>query len=131
MDTKQALAGRLKKGSTVVFDGKACVVKGIQLSKPGKHGSKKARIEAISMLDSQKIIKVMPADERIDAPIIGKFEAQVLSIQGDTCNVMDMESYETFDLKIPHDLKNQIKENSQIKYWTILGQKIMKEIKNG
>ena len=130
MDTKQAIAGRLKKGNTIVFDNKACVVKSIQLSKPGKHGSKKARIEAISIIDNQKIIKVMPASDKVETPIISKHVAQVLSLKENTCNVMDLETFETFDLSTPEELKEQIKEGTQVKYWIMLGAKMIKEIKN-
>ena len=130
MDTKQVVAGKLKKGSAVVFDGKACTVRSVQFSKPGKHGVKKARIEAISMIDSQKIIKIMSASDRLDAPLISKHTAQVLSIQGDKCSVMDLESYETMDLNIPEELKEEIKEGTHVKYHVILGAKVIMEIKN-
>ena len=128
MDTKPTDAGKLKKGSTVVFDGKACVVRSVQLSKPGKHGSKKARIEAVAIIDNQKIIKVMPAADRVDTPIITKHSAQVLSTSGNKCNVMDLESFETFDLNIPEEFKDQIHEGTQIKYWTMLGARIIQEV---
>jgi len=39
---------------------------------------------------------------------IEKKTAQVLSIQGNTANVMDSETYETFDLEIPEELKGQV-----------------------
>lgn len=42
---------------------------------------------------------------------------------------MDMESYETFDLKIPDELKDQVKEGIQVLYWIILDQKIMKQVR--
>jgi len=129
MDTKQAEAKSLKKGSSVVFDGVACVVRSIQLSKPGKHGAKKARIEAVGMINGEKKIKIMPASENIDVPIIGKNAAQVLSTSGETCNVMDMETFETFDLKIPEELKPEIKEGIQIVYYSILGERILKQVK--
>ncbi len=71
----------------------------------------------------------MPASAKVDVPIIDKKNAQVLSIQGDMANVMDMESYETFDIKIPEELKGQIVEGSQVLYWIILGEKIIKQVK--
>lgn len=129
MDTKQTTAGSLKSGSSVVFDGIACTVKRVDKGKTGKHGAAKCRIEAIGMIRGEKIIKVMPASDKVDVPIIEKKNAQVLSIQGDMANVMDMESYETFDIKIPEELKGQIVEGSQVLYWIILGEKIIKQVK--
>ena len=38
-----------------------------------------------------------------------------------------LETFETFDIKIPEELKGKIKEGHQISYWTILGQKVMRE----
>lgn len=129
MNTKQTIAGSLKQGSSVVFDGIACIIKKVDKGKTGKHGAAKCKIEAIGMINDEKIIKVMPASEKVDVPIIEKKTAQVLSIQGDTANVMDMESYETFDIKIPEELKGQVIEGSQVIYWIILDQKVIKQVK--
>ena len=129
MTTKQVTASSLKKGNTVVFDGKCCVIKDIQTGKSGKHGHAKSRIEAVSILDDTKIIKVMPGGDKVEVPIIEKKTAQVLSIKGDMANVMDMESYETFDLKIPEELKDKVKDGIQVIYWIMLDQKIIMQIK--
>ena len=129
MNTKQTTAGTLKQGSSVVFDGIACTIKKVDKGKTGKHGAAKCKIEAIGMINSEKIIKVMPASAKVDVPIIDKKNAQVLSIQGDTANVMDMESYETFDIKIPEELKGQVVEGCQVLYWNILGEKVIKQVK--
>lgn len=129
MESKQAEIASLKIGNYVVFDGKVCVIKDMQTSKTGKHGHAKCRVEAVSVLDDQKIIKVMPGREKVDVPLIEKMTAQVLSISNDTANVMDMETYETFELKIPDELKGQLKEGSQVLYWIVMNQKVMKQIK--
>jgi len=71
----------------------------------------------------------MPGHDNIEAPVIDKRNAQILSIHGDTANVMDSETYETFDMKIPDELKNEVIEGVTVLYWVILGQKIMKQIK--
>ncbi|MEK6904486.1 MAG: translation initiation factor IF-5A [Nanoarchaeota archaeon] len=128
-DIKQANATEIKPGNYVIFDGKACVVKDVQKSKPGKHGHAKCRIEAISIIDDQKIIKVMPGHDRVDVPIIEKKNAQVLSVAGESANVMDTETYETFDIKIPGEMKGQIKEGSSVVYWIVLGQRVIKQSK--
>ena len=103
--TKMVHVGSLKKGNYVILDGKACVVSNTQTSRPGKHGHAKVRLEAVGILDGKKRQTVMPGHDNIDVPIIDKLNAQILSISGSTANVMDMESYITFDMKIPDELK--------------------------
>jgi len=125
-EVKQIHATDAKPGRYVVFDGKACVVKNLDISRPGKHGHAKARIAAASITDGSKIIKVFPGHDKVAVPIIEKETAQVLSIAGDKANVMDMKSYETFDLNIPEDLKDQVNEGDQVNYWIILGKKVLR-----
>ena len=126
MDTKLIHANGLKVGGFVIFDDKACKVTSIEISKTGKHGHAKARIAAVSITDGSKIIKVFPGHDKVAVPIIEKETAQVLSIAGDKANVMDMKSYETFDLNIPEDLKDQVNEGDQVNYWIILGKKVLR-----
>ena len=128
-DKKVVDVGSLKVGSYVIVDGAACVVKNIQISKPGKHGSTKARIEAVGIVDEQKRIFIKPTSDRVEVPIIEKKNAQVLSIHGNIANVMESETYETFDIKIPEELKGQVVEGVTVLYWIILGQKVIKQIK--
>ncbi|HII15634.1 MAG TPA: translation initiation factor IF-5A [Nanoarchaeota archaeon] len=124
-DTIQAGASELKPGRYVVFDGVACVVKNIDISKTGKHGHAKCRIEAVSIKDGRKVIKVMPGHDNVQIPIVEKKSAQVLSIHEGMANVMDSESYETFDLAIPEELKDKIKEGGQVLYWIVMGEKLL------
>ena len=129
MDKKLTEVSSLKVGGFIIMDGIACRVSSIQISKPGKHGHSKSRVEAIGLIDSQKKIIVKPSHDKVEVPIIEKKGAQVLSINKDVANVMDTETFETFDLKIPEELKDEVKENVQVTYWTILGNKILKQIK--
>jgi translation initiation factor 5A len=119
----------LQKGNYVVIDGVACIVQDTQTSRPGKHGHAKVRLVAVGMIDNKKREVVMPGHDVVDVPIIEKKTAQVLSINNDTANVMDAESFETFDLKIPEELKGQVLEGSNILYWVILNDRIMKQVK--
>jgi|SRR3989344_7557682 len=128
-ETKQSTAGSLKQGSYVIMNGAACVVKSVQTSRPGKHGHAKCRIEAIGMIDTQKRVEIFPAHDKVTVPIILKKPATILSIKEDITNVMDTETFETFDLKIPEEFKDKIKEGMQITYWEILDDKVIKEIK--
>jgi translation initiation factor 5A len=129
MATKQVHATGLKVGGCVIFDGVACKISNIQVSRPGKHGHAKCRIEAVGLVDGRKTIKVVPGHDNVEVPIIEKKTAQVLSVHGDSANVMDMESYETFDIKIPSELKDQVVEGAQVLYWIIMNDKVMKQVK--
>lgn len=131
MSIKPKSVGTVKKGDCVIIDGAACKVSSIQTSRPGKHGHAKVRLEAVGLIDQKKRIVVMPGHDNIDTPIIEKMTAQVLSINGNIANVMDNVSYETFDLEIPEELKDKIVEGVQVMYWTVLGDKVMKDIKGG
>lgn len=129
-DKKVTDVGSLKPGSYVIVDDVACIVKSIQISKPGKHGGTKARIETVGLVDGSKRIIVKPTGDRVEVPIIEKRNAQVLSVHGEVANVMDMETYETFDLNIPKELQGEVIENSQVLYWIILDEKMLKSVKS-
>mgnify|MGYP001589080804 FL=1 len=129
MATKQQSVGELQKGSYIVLEGAACRVVDMQVSRPGKHGHAKVRLTAIGLVDDKKRVAVMPGHDDVEVPIIEKKTAQVLSIQDDIANVMESETYETFDLKIPEELKGQVTEGSNVMYWAILNDKVMKQLK--
>lgn len=129
MATKPVQVSSLQKGSYVVIDGAACKVVDMQTSRPGKHGHAKVRLQAVGILDGKKRDIVMPGHDSVDSPIIEKKNAQVLSINGNMANVMDTETYETFDLEIPEELKKDCAEGSHVLYWLVLDQKVMKQVK--
>jgi len=128
-DTKQESVGGLKKGSYIVIDGVASKVVDTQTSRPGKHGHAKVRLQAVGILDGKKREIVMPGHDMVEVPIIDKRTAQVLSISGNTANVMDSETYETFDLEIPEEIKADVVDGCNVMYWDILDSKVMKQVK--
>lgn len=129
-NVKLTSIGGLKKGNYIVIDGVACTVFDTQTSRPGKHGHAKVRLSAVGLIDSKKRVIVMPGHDNIEVPIIEKKNAQVLSISNNTANVMDSETFETFDLKIPEELKNEVKEGVTVLYWIILNDKVIKQVKS-
>jgi len=129
MATKMQSVGGLQKGSYVILEGAACKVSDMSVSRPGKHGHAKVRLTAVGLVDGKKRIVVMPGHDNVDVPIVEKKSAQVLSIQGSTANVMDSETYETFDLKIPDDMKGTLSDGITVLYWEILNDKVMKQVK--
>jgi translation initiation factor 5A len=126
---KQESIGTLSKGSYIVVDGVACKVVSLSVSRPGKHGHAKVNLDAVGILDGKKRNYVAPGHDNVDVPIIEKKNAQVLSIVGNKANIMDSATYETFDLEIPEELKEECKEGSQVLYWEILDTKVMKQVK--
>jgi translation initiation factor 5A len=130
MSTKIVGATSIKEGSFILIDGVACKVVSTDTSKSGKHGHAKVRIVAIGLIDEKKREVVMPGHDNVEVPIIDKKTAQVLSVTGDKANVMDTESFETFDMAIPPELKEGVVEGAQVLYWVILGEKVMKQIKS-
>jgi|TARA_B100001971_G_C18198668_1_gene543140 translation initiation factor 5A len=115
-----------KSGVAVNVDGIPCIVKSNDISKTGKHGHAKCRIEAISVVDGKKKVFVIGGHERLECPMINKRKGQILSITGDHASVMDLESYETIELAIPEELKEELKDGDQIEYWESEGHKIVK-----
>ena len=91
----------------------------------GEHGSAKARIVAIGVLTGQKRNVISPVDGKLEVPMIEKKTGQVLSVQPDLVQIMDMQSYETFETPPPteDDLRSKLASGVEIEYWEMLGKK--------
>lgn len=120
-------ATEAKVGANIIVDGTPCTVKKMDVSKTGKHGHAKVRIEAVGIITGQKKVFVVPGHERIEVPMVDKRKAQVLSIgEGTNVSVMDLESFETFEVLCPSEIKQDLEVNSNVEYWDIEGEKIVK-----
>ena len=128
-EVKRKSIGGMQVGNYVVIDGAACTVSSIQISRPGKHGHAKVRLEGVGLIDGRKRQVLAPGSDDIDVPIIEKKNAQVLSVTENHANVMDSETYETFDLEIPEELKAEVLEGVTVVYWNILSDKVLKQVK--
>jgi len=114
----------LRVNRYVIVDDEPCKIVSISTSKPGKHGESKARIEAIGVFDGQKRSIVHPVKHKVHVPMIDKRTAQVLALIGDsTVQLMDLETYETFDMPIPDEFKGQLEPGKEIQYLEALGRK--------
>ncbi len=115
--------GSVKEGQYIIIDGEPCKVVELEKSKPGKHGSAKARIVAVGVFDGVKRSIVSPVDARIEVPVIEKRSGQVISTTPDTVQIMDLETYETFETPMPEeeDLRGRIANGVEVEYWKILG----------
>ncbi len=131
MSTKPVEIGSLKEGSFVVIDGVPCRVVSMEKSKTGKHGSAKGRVVAVGIFDGIKRNIVAPADQRVDVPIVEKRAAQVISIMAESVQLMDLESYETFEVKKPKDeeIMAKIAPGAEVEYWDILNEKHIMRVK--
>lgn len=130
MSKKVVEVKTLKVGKYVIIDGEASKISSIQTSSPGKHGAAKARVEAIGIFDGQKRNFVKPVDSKCDVPMIDKRLGQVLAIMGDDVQLMDLETYETFEIPIPDELKGKLNEGSEVDYILAMGNKKLMRIKN-
>jgi len=127
MPLKLISATEAKIGTIIVIDGEPCTVKSIDISKTGKHGAAKARIEATSIFDGKKKVIAASGHERYEVPMIKKAKAQILSITENKASIMDLENFETFEAPIDQDIINDIKENDNVEYWDVEGgRKIIK-----
>jgi len=126
MPLKLINAAEARPGVAILVDGVACIVKSNDISKTGKHGHAKCRIEAISVIDGKKKVFVAGGHERLDVPMINKSRAQVLTVMGEKASVMDSETFETLEIPIIEELRAEIKEGDQVEYWDIEGVKIIK-----
>lgn len=113
-------------GTNIIVDGRPCVVKKIDISKTGKHGHAKARIECVGIIDGNKKIFVIPGHDKLEVPLVDKRKGQVLSIGEDTISIMDLESFETIELSCDSEIKSELEENSNVEYWDVEGEKIVK-----
>ena len=119
-------AAEARTGSIINVDGVACTVRSNDISKTGKHGHAKCRIEAISVIDGKKKVFVAGGHERLEVPLIEKHKAQVLSLNDEKASVMDLESFETIELRIHEDVREKVTEGATVEYWDIEGIKIIK-----
>jgi translation initiation factor 5A len=125
MEKKIGSTKELKAGKYVIIDDAPCKVVGVTHSKPGKHGGAKARIDAIGIFDNQKRTLMGPVDNNVEIPIINKKNGQVLNVVGDSVQVMDMSSYETFDLPIPEEMKGQLSSGMEIMFMECMGRRLI------
>ena len=118
IDVKFEKAGKVKSGQWVLVDGAVCRVTDVQISSPGKHGSAKVRITAVGVFDGQKRQMLKPSGADVEVPIIKRKFGQVLAVMGDQVQIMDLESYETFELPMPEDeeLKGKLEPGMEIEY---------------
>lgn len=113
--------GSLKVGSYIIIDNEPCRIVSYDHSKPGKHGSAKARVSAISVFDGSKHSQVSPVSASVDVPLIDKRNGQIISISGQTFQVMDLETFEMFETSsVEDEIRERITQGAEVEYWKVL-----------
>ena len=131
MSYKLGRVGDLKVGSYAIIDGEPSQIASLQKSKSGKHGSAKFRCSAISLFDGSKRSFVSPVDASIQIPIVEKNSAQVVSMGPTGVQLMDLESYEVFDVARPDDgdIASKLEAGKEVEYWKIMGRYKIQRVK--
>ena len=115
----------LKVGKYVLIDGIPCRIASIETSRPGKHGSAKMRIVGIGIFDGEKKNLLTTSGADVEVPIIERKSVQVLSVSGNSVQVMDSASYEVFDMAIPEEFQGQVEAGKEIEVLEAMGRKAM------
>ncbi|MEM2878231.1 MAG: translation initiation factor IF-5A [Candidatus Hadarchaeales archaeon] len=129
MSKEMTEVGKLKEGRFIIIDDEPCRIVGYSTSAPGKHGHAKAKIDAVGLFDSQKRTIVKPTSAKVEVPIIERGSAQVLAIVSNNAQLMDLATYETFELPIPINLRGDVKEGVEVEYIQALGRRKIERVK--
>ena len=127
--SRPADLGSLKEGSYIIIDGEPCKTVEVEKSKPGKHGSAKVRLTAISVFTGSKKTIIGTVDTHIEVPMIDKRSAQIVSTTPNSVQLMDLGSFEVTESPIPTEpeLQGKLVPGAEVEVWVVLGKnKIMR-----
>ncbi|HTY14541.1 MAG TPA: translation initiation factor IF-5A [Methanoregulaceae archaeon] len=120
---EQTEIGKLKEGRYMVIDDEPCRILGISISKPGKHGAAKSRIDAVGIFDGVKRSIVQPVSAKVYVPVVERKSGQVIAISGNHIQMMDMKDFQTIEIAAPEDKVSQIEVGKEIMYLESLGKR--------
>ncbi|MGB9703463.1 MAG: translation initiation factor IF-5A [Candidatus Micrarchaeales archaeon] len=123
MEVNYVQMRELKVGRYVVIDGEPCKIVEIETSAPGKHGAAKMRVVGIGLFDNQKRTLLKSADAEVEIPIINKVNAQVVSVQENSVQVMDLNTYQIYEVPIKEEEKENLKPGTNVELIECLGKK--------
>ncbi|MFH1095642.1 MAG: translation initiation factor IF-5A [Candidatus Micrarchaeota archaeon] len=129
MDKIFTSAKELKDGKFILIDDIPCKVVGIDTSKPGKHGAAKMRVTAIGVFDGQKKQWLGPSDQDVEVPIIERTTAQVVAVNGTVAQLMNTSTFETYELEIPEELRNDAAPGKEAEILSAMGKRAIQRIK--
>lgn len=142
MSIRKTEVQKLKSGQYMMVEDEPCIIKSTERSKSGKHGHAKVRIVCVGVFDNNKRSLTVPSGHMIDIPEIIKGNAQINFIEDSVINIMNLETYESLDVKWPtsEELVEKLKElranpakmaNSQVEFWQLAGKNLINRIISG
>jgi len=129
MAKTQSSIKNLKENGFVLVDGDPCRVTKVTISSSGKHGHSKVRLDAVGLLDDRNRSIVKTADEVVDVPIVEKKKGQVVAVVLNKAQIMNLEDYSVFEVDIPDERKEEIKQGEDIDYYVVMDVKTLKVLK--
>ncbi|MFH1788544.1 MAG: translation initiation factor IF-5A, partial [Candidatus Altiarchaeota archaeon] len=117
----------------IILDDVPCRILSIDHSKPGKHGGAKYRIEGAGVFDNSKHSIIKPSGQNVEVPIITKSTAQVLTVVGSNVQLMDMGSFETYELPLPDksEFPDDLSEGMELLVMEVMGKRKIFQVKGG
>ena len=116
----------LKVGRYCCVEDRAYKINSISTSKPGKHGSAKARIELVDIFTGAKISHVGSVSSSINVPLIEKGTALVTHVEGSEVHAMNMRDHSMMILPLEEEM--DIEGGKEIMWMEALGlYKIMRD----
>ena len=109
----------LKVGRFCVVEDEAYKILSISKSKPGKHGSAKARLELVNIFSDKKISHVGTVTDSINVPMIEKGTAMVTHLEGNEVHAMNMRDHSMMIL--PMEAEMNIEAGKEIMWMEALG----------
>jgi len=139
MSIRRTEIQKLKVGNYIMVEDEPCVIKATERSKSGKHGHAKVRIVCVGMFDNNKRSLTIPSGHMTEVPEIIKGNAQINFIEDSSINIMDLESYESFDVEWPKEenLITKLKDlqanpgelsSAQVEYWQLAGKTLLNRV---
>ena len=122
-------AKELKVGKYLLVEDIPCRIVNIDSSKPGKHGSAKMRITAIGIFEGQKKTLLTPGDADVEVPIIERTVVQIMSVSGNTVQVMDSKTYDVYDIDVPEDVQGQPEAGKEAEVLEAMGKRKLERIR--
>ncbi len=139
MSIRRTEIQKLKTGQYIMVDEEPCLIKTTERSKSGKHGHAKVRVVCVGMFDNNKRSLTIPSGHMVEVPEIIKGNAQINFIEDTSINIMNLETYESFDVDWPQEdtLKNKLKDiqadpskisTTQVEYWQMAGRTLINRV---
>ncbi|MEK6986010.1 MAG: translation initiation factor IF-5A [Candidatus Thermoplasmatota archaeon] len=125
MSKEQAEARELKEGRFMLIDDEPCKIDSIEKSKPGKHGASKVRIECRNIFTGAKRTYLGSVTDKVWIPQVDKRAAQLLSFHGGVAQLMDKDTFETFEINVPEEFAEGLVAGSDCSYIIAMDQKMV------